>query len=80
MVAINEAGSLGELPLLWIHGAEDQLVPIEGTRPGIEVLRGTTFRKHEYPGARHEVFNEINSAEVLSDVTDFIDDVLAGTA
>lgn len=80
MTEINESGSLGELPLLWIHGAEDQLVPIEGTRIGIERLRGTTFRKHEYPGARHEVFNETNSDEVLADVTGFIDDVLAGTA
>jgi alpha-beta hydrolase superfamily lysophospholipase len=76
MASIDEAGSLGDLPLLWVHGAEDQLVPIEGTRPGIEVLRGTTFTKHEYPGARHEVFNETNSAEVLSDVTGFIDNVL----
>ncbi len=76
MAAIDEAGSLGDLPLLWVHGAADQLVPIDGTRGGIERLRGATFRKYEYPGARHEVFNETNSAEVLGDVTGFIDAVL----
>ncbi len=77
--AIKAGGSLGDLPLLWVHGAEDQLVPIEGTRTGIEGLRGETFRKHEYEGARHEVFNETNSVDVLRDVTDFIDDVLGRT-
>ncbi len=75
---IDENGSLGDLPLLWVHGADDQLVPIEGTRVGIERLRGKAFRKHEYPGARHEVFNETNSAEVLADVTGFVDAVLGG--
>jgi alpha-beta hydrolase superfamily lysophospholipase len=26
-----------------------------------------------YPGARHEVFNETNRAEVVADVLDFVD-------
>jgi alpha-beta hydrolase superfamily lysophospholipase len=30
-----------------------------------------------YPGARHEIFNEINRAEVLADTTRFIDAVVA---
>jgi len=78
--AINAGGSLGALPMLWVHGADDQLVPIEGSRIGIESLRGDTFRQHEYPGARHEVFNETNSAEVLADVVAFINDVLSDSA
>ena len=74
MVAtINDAGSLGALPLLWVHGSEDALVPIDGSRIGIERLRGETFAEHEYPGARHEVFNETNSDEVLADVIAFLD-------
>ena len=76
VAAIDEAGSLGELPLLWIHGSEDALVPIEGSRYGIERLRGTTFESHEYAGARHEIFNETNSADVLADVTAFINGTL----
>ncbi len=76
--AINGAGPLGDLPLLWVHGAEDQLVPIEGTRVGVEQLRGERFRKHEYAGARHEVFNETNGDEVIGDVIRFVDDVLNG--
>lgn len=77
VAAIDGAGPLGELPLLWIHGSEDALVPIEGSRYGIERLRGTTFESHEYPGARHEILNETNSAEVLADVTTFINATLA---
>jgi alpha-beta hydrolase superfamily lysophospholipase len=73
---IGEGGTVGDLPLLWIHGAEDQLVPIEGTRQGMERLHGAAFVQHAYAGARHEVFNETNSAEVLADVNEFIDEVL----
>ena len=73
---ISTGGRLGDLPLLWVHGADDQLVPIDGTRVGIEALRGDTFRQFAYPGARHEVFNETNNAEVLADVNAFINDVL----
>jgi alpha-beta hydrolase superfamily lysophospholipase len=75
--AIDAGGSLGDLPTLWVHGVDDQLVPIDGTRAGIERLRGSTFRQHEYAGARHEVFNETNSDDVLADVMSFIDEVLA---
>ena len=59
--------------------AEDALVPIDGSRIGIERLRGETFAEHEYPGARHEVFNETNSDEVLADVIAFIDACYVGT-
>ena len=78
IAAIDADASVGALPLMWVHGEEDQLVPMEGTRVGIEKLRGDSFRQHTYPGARHEVFNETNSDEVLADVTAFVDAVLDG--
>jgi len=59
-----------------VHGEDDQLVPIEGTRAGIAQLAGDTFEQHTYPGARHEVFNETNGDEVIADVIDFIERVL----
>ena len=74
--AIAADGSVGELPVLWLHGAEDQLVPIEGSRIGVHGLRGPTFSQREYAGARHEIFNETNSDEVLGDMMSFIDQVL----
>lgn len=74
--SIAAGPDLGSLPTLWIHGEDDQLVPIEGARVGIEHLRGTRFSQHTYPAARHEVFNETNSGEVLDDVTGFLDNSL----
>jgi alpha-beta hydrolase superfamily lysophospholipase len=70
---IREHGPLGALPTFWVHGEDDQLVPLDGTREGIEALRGVVFEEKIYPGARHEVFNETNKDEVLGDVTAFID-------
>ena len=73
---IRADGRLGALPTLWVHGADDRLVPIDGTREGIEALRGEAFEERIYPDARHEVFNETNKDEVLADVTEFVDRVL----
>ncbi|MEW2359621.1 lysophospholipase [Spirillospora sp. NPDC029432] len=73
---INAHGSLGALPTLWVHGSDDRLVPLEGTRTGIRAVRGDDLTERIYPEARHEVFNETNRDEVLADVTAFIDRVL----
>jgi alpha-beta hydrolase superfamily lysophospholipase len=70
---IRSDGPLGALPTFWVHGEDDQLVPIDATREGINDLRGMVFEERVYPGARHEVFNETNKDEVLADVTAFID-------
>jgi alpha-beta hydrolase superfamily lysophospholipase len=69
---VAEGPSLGDLPTLWIHGSEDELVPLDVTRPAVERLRGTHFEEHIYEGARHEVFNETNRDEVLGDVVAFL--------
>lgn len=73
---IRADGALGDLPTLWVHGDDDRLVPIDGTREGIAALRGPVFEERIYPGARHEVFNETNKDEVLAEVTAFVDRAL----
>jgi alpha-beta hydrolase superfamily lysophospholipase len=73
--AIDEGPKLGALPALWVHGEDDQLVPIGETRAGIERLGFTDLEEVVYPGARHEVFNETNRDEVLGRTADFIDRV-----
>jgi alpha-beta hydrolase superfamily lysophospholipase len=70
---INDGPALGDLPTLWLHGEEDQLVPIAETREGIERLGCENLIEHVYEGARHEVFNEINAKEVLATTAAFID-------
>jgi alpha-beta hydrolase superfamily lysophospholipase len=73
--SINDGPKLGALPTLWVHGEDDQLVPIGETRAGIETLGLTDLEEVVYPGARHEVFNETNRDEVLGRTADFIDRV-----
>lgn len=73
VAAVAAGGTFGALPTFWIHGEEDQLVPLVYTRPAIETVRGEHFEEKIYPGARHEVFNETNSDEVIGDVIAFID-------
>src|SRR5690606_42058388 len=72
------AGPRLELPTLWSHGGDDQLVPLAETQVGIDHIRGSRFTERIYPGARHEIFNETNKDEVLADVTAFIDQHLPG--
>ncbi|MFL9654591.1 alpha/beta hydrolase [Streptomyces sp. PB17] len=74
---VAEGGDVGRLPLLWLHGDDDRLVPLPGSRVGVEPLSGGDLTERIYPGARHEVFNETNRAEVFADVTRFLDGVLA---
>ncbi|GAA4812675.1 lysophospholipase [Streptomyces ziwulingensis] len=70
-------GDAGPVPLLWLHGDDDRLVPLPGSRPGVERLAGAELTTRIYPGARHEVFLETNRDEVLADLTGFLDGVLA---
>lgn len=78
LTTINDSGDLGDLPTLWVHGGDDQLVPIDnGTQLGIDRIKGSRFEQQIFPGARHEVFNEVNRQEVLSTVARFIDGVLS---
>ncbi|MFE7273588.1 alpha/beta hydrolase [Streptomyces sp. NPDC057623] len=72
----SEGGGIGKLPLLWLHGEDDRLVPLPGSRVGIEELRADGTTERVYPGARHEVFHETNKAEVFADLLHFLDGVL----
>ncbi|MGC9541245.1 alpha/beta hydrolase [Streptomyces sp. UG1] len=73
---VSKGGDIGRLPLLWLHGDDDRLVPLAGSRVGIEELRGADSTECVYPGARHEVFHETNKADVFADLIHFLDDVL----
>lgn len=68
---------LKSLPMLWIHGESDTLVPVAQTRPMINHLGAFGFQEQIYSGAMHEVFNETNKNEVIGDVITFIKTVLA---
>ena len=65
-------------PVLWQHGEDDQLVPLAGSRRAIGLMRNAEVTEKIYPGARHEIFNEINKDEVLADTVDFLANATAG--
>ena len=73
--AIAQDASSLTVPVLWLHGADDQLVLEAETRAGIETLRagGASIEEKIYPGARHEIFNETNRDEVLADACAFVE-------
>lgn len=78
MATIDAAGSIGDLPLLYLHGEDDQLVPPAPSLDGLQRLRGSATEVVTYPGARHEIFLETNRDQVLADVVAFVQRVLAG--
>ena len=69
---VAEGGTLGDVPTLWIHGSDDQLVPLDVARRAMEKDRVPNLQEHIYEDARHEVFNETNRDEVLDDVVAFL--------
>jgi alpha-beta hydrolase superfamily lysophospholipase len=73
--AVDAGPGLGDLPLLWIHGTEDTLVPIFLTRPVVERLHGVDFTAHEHEGGRHEVFNETDRERAIDVLSAFVERV-----
>ncbi len=74
---VAAGGSLGALPTLWLHGELDGLAPLDATRPAVDRVAGTAMQSKVYEGAQHEIFNETNRDEVVSDVIAFFDGIPA---
>ena len=69
---VQKGPNFGDLPTLWIHGEGDVLAPLDVTTEAMKRLRGTNIQERVYPGAQHEVMNEINKDEVLDEVVGFL--------
>jgi alpha-beta hydrolase superfamily lysophospholipase len=59
-------------PLLVVHGGEDRLVAVDGSRRLVEAVRSDDVELKVYPGLYHEVFNEPERYQVLDDVVSWI--------
>ncbi len=59
-------------PLLVVHGEDDRLIPVDGSRRLVECVGSTDVELKVYPGLYHEVFNEPERAQVLGDVVSWI--------
>jgi alpha-beta hydrolase superfamily lysophospholipase len=75
--AIAAGGGFGDLPLLYVHGEADQLVPMVLAQPIVHGLKGDDFTERVVPEARHEVFNETDKDQTIGLVADFADRVTA---
>jgi alpha-beta hydrolase superfamily lysophospholipase len=60
-------------PLLVVHGGEDKLIPVEGSRRLLECVGPIDAHLKVYPELYHEVFNEPERAVVLDDVVSWIE-------
>jgi alpha-beta hydrolase superfamily lysophospholipase len=68
----RRAGAL-TAPLLVVHGEQDKLIPVGGSKHLIECVGSTDAHLKVYPELYHEVFNEPERAVVLDDVTSWIE-------
>jgi alpha-beta hydrolase superfamily lysophospholipase len=73
--AIASGPGFGDLPLLYVHGADDELVPAALARPVVERLAGPDSDLHVIDDARHEVFNEIGKEATIGMVASFAERV-----
>jgi alpha-beta hydrolase superfamily lysophospholipase len=59
-------------PLLVVHGSDDRLIPVDGSRRLVECVGSIDVELKVYPGLYHEVFNEPERDQVLDDVVSWI--------
>lgn len=60
-----------DIPVLFLHGDADPYVPYMTSLAAAKAFPTYDLTVRVYPGARHEVLNEINKAEVIAEVADF---------
>jgi alpha-beta hydrolase superfamily lysophospholipase len=73
--AVDSGPGFGDLPVLYIHGEADALVPMALTQPAVHRLAGSDFTEHIVPEARHETFNELEKEETVGVVAEFAERV-----
>jgi lysophospholipase len=61
------------LPVLMVHGGDDLLCPLEGARPFYGAIASTDKTLKVYDGLYHEIYNEPERDQVLSDVAAWLD-------
>lgn len=74
---VVEAAGRIERPILILHGEDDPICPVEGSRrffAGLEPRVARRSRLSVYPGLRHEIFNEPEREQVWGDMLAWLDD------
>jgi alpha-beta hydrolase superfamily lysophospholipase len=60
------------VPVCFMHGTEDPFVPYGDSLDAVQRMPAASRDLHLYEGARHELVNETNRAEVLADLAAFV--------
>ena len=66
------AAAAVRVPMLLLHGEDDRICPVAGSRSFFEQLTVTQRGLRTYPGLRHEIFNEPERAAVLGDLVGWV--------
>jgi len=74
---IEDGPGFDGLPVLYIHGEADALVPLALAQPAVERLAGEDFTEEIVPDARHETFNEFEREQTIGLVAGFAERVTA---
>lgn len=61
------------IPYLVLHGSEDPLVPVEASQRLYDTATAPPREIRIYPGLRHELFREVERAQVFADVAAWLD-------
>lgn len=63
------------VPVLFLHGEADPFVPYATSLAAVKLMPTNDLTVRVYPGARHELVNELNRDEVIATMADFVDRV-----
>lgn len=63
------------LPILLLHGTDDQLADVGGSKELERLAVNAQVTAHYYDGLYHEVFNEPEQAQVIGDVLGWLNDL-----
>jgi len=62
------------VPLLILHGTDDQISPVAGSLMVHEAVSSPDKTLRQYPGLYHEVFNEPEHDRILTDLVSWLND------
>ena len=60
------------MPILFLHGDADPFVPVAASRDAAERMPSDDKTLKVYPGAKHELVNELNRDEVIADIAEWV--------